>query len=153
MGWAERALETPMATEEKRAWIMLFVTIIGYGSYLVLVLGGARGGPLVLASYVPALLWTIAGMIIAGIVLNIAAAIVALRDAGKTDQRDKEINRLGEHIGQWFVIVGAVLALVFAITAQDAFWIANVVYLAFVLSAITASVAKITAYRRGFQSW
>jgi hypothetical protein len=33
------------------------------------------------------------------------------------------------------------------------FWIANAVYLAFTLSAILGSVARIFAYRRGFQPW
>jgi hypothetical protein len=33
------------------------------------------------------------------------------------------------------------------------FWIANVIYLAFVLSAILGSTAKIFAYRRGFHPW
>ena len=33
------------------------------------------------------------------------------------------------------------------------FWIANVIYLGFVLSGIVASIAKLVAYRRGFQSW
>ena len=32
-------------------------------------------------------------------------------------------------------------------------WIANVIYLCFTLSAVVGSVAKIVAYRRGFQSW
>ena len=142
-----------MANEEKRAWIMAVVAIIGYAIYLALVLGGAAGAPLVQASYVPAMLWTIGGAIVVGIVLNIAAAIIAPADAGKKDQRDKEINRLGEHIGQSFVILGAVLALIFAIAGLAAFWIANVIYLAFVLSSLLASIAKIIAYRRGFQSW
>ena len=142
-----------MAIEEKRAWIMVVVTIIGYVTYLALVLGGAAGAPLVQASYVPAMIWTIVGAIVVSIVLNIAAAVAAPADAGKKDQRDKEINRLGEHIGQSFVILGAVLALIFAIIGLDSFWIANVIYLAFVLSSVLASIAKIIAYRRGFQSW
>ena len=142
-----------MASEEQRAWIMAVVTIVAYGIYLVLVLGAAAGAPLEEADYIPAMLWTIVGSIVAGIVLNILAAILSPREAGRKDQRDKEIHRLGEHIGQSFVILGAVLALVFAITGLDAFWIANVIYLAFVLSSILASVAKIVAYRRGFQSW
>jgi NADPH:quinone reductase-like Zn-dependent oxidoreductase len=33
----------------------------------------------------------------------------------------------------------------------DHFWIANAVYLAFVLSALLGSTAKVIAYRRGFQ--
>jgi len=142
-----------MAGEERRAWIMLGVTIVAYGIYLAVVLGGRQGDPLVQAPFVPALVGTIVGAIVASIVLNILAAVVWPREAGRTDQRDKEINRLGEHIGQSFVIVGAVLALVFAITGIAAFWIANVIYLAFVLSSILASVAKIVAHRRGFQSW
>ncbi|WP_104164936.1 carbon starvation CstA family protein [Cryobacterium sp. N22] len=142
-----------MASEEQRACIMAVVTIVAYGIYLVLVLGAAAGAPLEEAAYIPAMLWTIVGSIVAGIVLNILAAILSPREAGRKDQRDKEIHRLGEHIGQSFVILGAVLALVFAITGLDAFWIANVIYLAFVLSSILASVAKIIAYRRGFQSW
>jgi hypothetical protein len=140
-----------MAIEEKRAWIMVVTTVLAYTGYLVVVLAG--DGPLAQADYVPALLWTIGGAILATILANIAVGIASPGDAGKTDQRDKEINRLGEHIGQSFVILGAVLALLFAITGLAAFWIANVIYLAFVLSSILGSVAKIIAYRRGFQSW
>jgi MFS family permease len=141
-----------VATEEKRAWIMVVVAIAGYGAYLALVLASAAGGPLVEASYVPALAWTIVGGILAGIVLNIIVGIVS-EEHGRKDQRDKEINRLGDNIGQSFVILGAVLAMIFAITGVAAFWIANVIYLAFVLSAILGSIAKIIAYRRGFQTW
>jgi MFS family permease len=131
---------------------MVVVAIVGYGAYLTLVLGSAAGGPLVDASYVPALIWTIAGAILAGIVLSIVVGILS-GEHGRKDQRDREINRLGDNIGQSFVILGAVLAMVFAITGLAAFWIANLIYLAFVLSAILGSIAKIIAYRRGFQTW
>jgi hypothetical protein len=41
-----------------------------------------------------------------------------------------------------------------ALAEWDHFWIANVIYLTFVLSAVVGSVAKIFAYRQGgFQSW
>ena len=33
------------------------------------------------------------------------------------------------------------------------FWIANAIYLAFGLSSLLGSAAKIVAYRRGFQPW
>jgi hypothetical protein len=35
----------------------------------------------------------------------------------------------------------------------DYFWIANVLYLCFTLSAVLSSIAKIFAYRRGFHPW
>lgn len=50
-------------------------------------------------------------------------------------------------------MIGALAALVLALAEADHFWIANVIYLAFALSAVLGSVAKIFAYRRGFQSW
>jgi hypothetical protein len=58
-----------------------------------------------------------------------------------------------EFIGQSFVVLGGVGALVMSIAEADYFWISNAIYLTFVLSAIVASVAKIVAYRRGLPSW
>ena len=42
--------------------------------------------------------------------------------------------------------------LLFALAELDPFWIANVIYLG-LLSAVLASVTRIVAYRRGFQTW
>lgn len=139
--------------EEKRAWIMVVVTVFGYAAYLIVVLGRAGSGPLVDIPYVAALLWTIGAAIAASIVLHIAAAAASPRDAGRKDQRDREIGRFGEHIGQSFVVIGGVAALVMAMAELDHFWIANTVYLAFVLSSLLGSIAKIAAYRWGFQTW
>ncbi|UUV36415.1 hypothetical protein NQK81_37330 [Amycolatopsis roodepoortensis] len=139
--------------EEKRAWIMVVVTVFGYAAYLIVVLRRAGSGPLVDIPYVAPLLWTIGAAIAASIVLNVAAAITSPRDAGRKDQRDREIGRFGEYIGQSFVVIGGVAALVMAMAELDHFWIANTVYLAFVLSSLLGSIAKIAAYRWGFQAW
>ena len=48
---------------------------------------------------------------------------------------------------------GAVAALAMSMAELDHFWIANVIYLAFGLSALLGYFAKIAAYRRGFQQW
>jgi len=40
-----------------------------------------------------------------------------------------------------------------AMAEFDYFWIANVIYLMFVLSSLLGSTAKIIAYRGGFQPW
>ncbi|MFD5245394.1 hypothetical protein ACFWIW_12655 [Amycolatopsis sp. NPDC058340] len=139
--------------EEKRAWIMVVVTICAYAAYLIVVLGRAGSGPLVDVPYVATLLWTIGAAIAASIVLNVAAAIASPRDAGRKDQRDREIDRFGEYIGQSFVVIGGVAALVMAMAELDHFWIANAVYLAFVCASLLGSIAKIAAYRWGFQAW
>jgi hypothetical protein len=87
------------------------------------------------------------------IVVNIVVAAVWRDGANERDQRDREIHRLGEYIGQSFLVVGGVAALGMALADWDTFWIANVLYLGFVLSAVVGSVAKLVAYRRGFQTW
>ncbi|MEC3977141.1 hypothetical protein [Amycolatopsis sp. H20-H5] len=142
-----------MAYEEKRAWIMAVVAVAAYAVYLAVVLARASGRPLAEVPYVTALLWTVGAAILATIVLNIVARIASPRDSGRADQRDREIGRFGEHLGQSFVVLGAVAALVMALAEVRYFWIANAVCLAFFLSAILGSAAKIVAYRRGFQPW
>ncbi|MER5624790.1 hypothetical protein ABT061_27530 [Streptosporangium sp. NPDC002544] len=142
-----------MSSEEKSAWIMGVVAVCGYAAYLVLVLGRADGVPLTEVPYVSTMLWSIGAAIVVSIVLRIAVAIASPKDAGKKDQRDREIYRFGEYTGQSFVVIGGVAALGMSLAELDHFWIANVVYLMFVLSAVVGSIAKIFAYRRGFWPW
>ncbi len=135
---------------------MLIVTIGAYVVYLSVILGGT--GELAGRPYVVPMLWTIGGAIVANIVVTIITAIVrgiATRNPEKDqkDQRDREIYRFGERAGQWFVVVGAVGAVVLAMFQAPYFWIANAIYLGFVLSAILAAVTKIVAYRRGVAAW
>jgi cell division protein FtsW (lipid II flippase) len=113
----------------------------------------AGGMPLADVPYIAPLLWTVGASIAASIALHAVFGILSPRDAGKKDQRDREIYRFGEYIGQSFLVIGGVAALLMAMTETDYFWIANVIYLAFVLSAVLGSIAKIVAYRRGFQPW
>lgn len=142
-----------MAYEEKSAWIMAAVTIVTYLWYLKTILGRAAGVPLAEVPYAATLLWTVGVAVVLIVIAHIVTAATAPRDAGKRDQRDREINRFGEYIGQSFVVVGGVAALGMALMELDHFWIANVIYLCFALSAVLGSVAKIFAYRRGFRQW
>lgn len=142
-----------MSFEEKSAWIMGVVATGSYGVYLAILLGMAGTMPLAEVPYVAPLLWTIGASIAASIALHILLGIISPKEAGKKDQRDREIYRFGEYIGQSFVVIGGVAALLLAMAEVDHFWIANVIYQTFVLSAILGSVAKIVAYRRGFQPW
>ena len=140
-----------MTYEEKRAWILLVVSVAAYVIYLVVVLGRVGGGGLGDVDYVGPLLWSVGGAIGAGIVGGIVAGMP--KGARQKDERDREIGRFGEYIGQSFVVIGGVGALLMAMFEVGYFWIANTVYLCFFLSAILGSIAKIVAYRRGFQSW
>ncbi len=128
-----------MTTAERRAWSLAVTSLIAYAVSLLLLLAGV--------SYVPALLSTVGGAIVVNMVTGMTFG------GGKADQRDREIGRFGEHIGQSLVVAGAVGALVLALFEARYSWIANVIYLGFVLSAVLGSVAKIFAYPRGFHPW
>jgi hypothetical protein len=143
-----------MSYEEKGTWIYLIVSVTGYAVYLFLVLPEfLRGVPVGEIDYVPAMLWTIGGAIVAAIVVRILVEIVFPSGSTRGDVRDKEIGRLGERVGNAFVVVGAVGALLLAMSEAGYFWIANVVYLCFVLSAILSSVTRVVVYRRGVPTW
>lgn len=144
-----------MSSEEKSTWIMGVVAIGGYLVYLFVILGAANSSaaPLPEVDYVPAMLWTIGGAIVVSIVLHIIVGIFTPRAEAKKDQRDREIYATSERIGQSFLVVGGVAAMLLAMFELGYFWIANVLYLCFVLSAILSCTARIIGYRRGFQSW
>ena len=69
--------------------------------------------------------------------------------AEKPDERDRAIERLGVQVGQAFLIIGGLSALLMALAEWEWFWIANVLYFGFALSGILEGISKVTAYRRG----
>ena len=142
-----------MAFEEKSAWIMGIVSVVAYAAYAFIVLELGRAMPLAEVDYVPAMLGTIGAAIVVSILLHIIVGIASRRDVGKKDQRDRQIYRMGEYVGQSFVVAGAIAAMLLAMFELPHFWIANVLYLAFVLSAILGTIAKLVSYRRGMPAW
>lgn len=142
-----------MPFDEKSAWIMAVLAAAMYSAYVAVILGRADDSPLAEVPYVSTMLWAMGASIAASIVLHALVAGASPNDCNKKDQRDKEIGRFGDHSGQSFVVIGGLAALGMSMAELSHFWIANVIYLAFVLSAILGSVTKIFAYRRGFQSW
>ncbi|GAA4911059.1 hypothetical protein GCM10023405_36810 [Streptomonospora salina] len=132
-----------MSLEEKRVWSYAAVALAVAAVYFAVILArlpGAEAGEL---SYVRPMLVAIG----AGIVLNMLAAP---RSTEPWDERDARIRRRGEHIGFYVLAGGTAAALALTLAQSAHFWIANTLYLTFVLNALTSSAAKIAAYRRGF---
>jgi hypothetical protein len=142
-----------MTHEEKRAWIRLVVAVLGYATYVVIVVSREDGHRLASTPYAGALLWTVGAAIVASIVAEIAMGVVNPGASRVKDERDREIGRLGETVGQSFVVIGAVAAMLMAMADWDRFWIANVIYLCFVLSAILGGITKVIVYRKSFPRW
>ena len=136
-----------MSFDEKNSWVYLVTAIAAYATYLILL--GALGP----ASYVPALLWTVGGAIAVNILASIVISAMNPREARQRDARDREIKAFGERVGQAFVVIGAVAALVLALFEAPWFWIANAIYAGFVLSAIVGSLATLAGYRKGVPAW
>ena len=140
-----------MTHQEKRAWILLVTSVVSYIVYAVVIVGRARGRQLPDVAYATTMLWTIGAAIAASIVVDIVTS--GPRRSRLTDVRDRQIGRLGDYIGQSFVIIGATAGMLMAMAGWHRFWIANVIYLGFVLSAVLGSIAKIGMYRGRLPQW
>jgi drug/metabolite transporter (DMT)-like permease len=145
--------EQIMTLEERRAWIRLVVAVAAYGAYVVVVSGRAGGQPLAEVPYAAALVWSVGAAIVAAIVVEVVTGAANPRASLVKDVRDREIGRLGDRVGQSFVVIGAVAAMLMAMAEWDRFWIANVIYLCFALSAVLGNVTKVIVYRRSFPQW
>lgn len=139
-----------MSSEEKSTWISVVVGVAVAVVYFATVLAKVPGTDVATIAYVWPMLTAIGVGIAATIVLTIVAAVLSPKEAGKTDERDKQINRRGEYVGFYVMSVAATVPLGLAMAEIEQFWIANSLYLAFVLAALASSVVKIVAYRRGF---
>jgi cell division protein FtsW (lipid II flippase) len=142
-----------MSFEEKGVWTFGVVTLLAYLGYVVVVLAEARAVPLVEVDYVWPMVISIGVAVVAYVIGIIVISAASPADAGRKDERDRQIYQRGEYIGQSMVVIGGMVALVMAWFELDYFWIANALYLFFVLAALLASAAKLAAYRSGFDGW
>ena len=150
---SDSSFAAAMTQEERNVWVFSLVTVVSFVTYVVVIASRAQDVPLVHVAYVAPMLWTIGGAILVSIVATIVVSLVWRADIGHKDERDKEINRIGEYTGQSFLVIGGLAGLILAMLEADWFWIANAIYLGFVLSAMLGSLTKIVLYRRGLPSW
>ena len=138
-----------MAFEEKSAWVYAVIAAAFPVAYFVVVLGQLPRTAASDIAFQGPLIGVIVGAIVVTIVAHIAIAIAAPEDANKRDQRDKEIYRYGEYVGGLVTGVAAVVPLILTMLKVEHVWIASTIYLAFVMGAVSGSIAKVVAYRRG----
>jgi hypothetical protein len=141
--------EGAVSYEEKGTWVYLVTSASAYAVYLAIIAGRLAGAPAAQVPYVAVLLWTAGASIVASIVGRTLVETVRPSDSRRGDVRDRDVSRFGEHASRWFLVAGAAAGLVMAMAKVDYFWIANVIYLGFVLWAVAGSVLKLVAYRRG----
>jgi hypothetical protein len=137
-----------MSYDERGTWVYLVTSAGAYLVYLAIVLGRVLSTPVEHVSYVAVLLWTTAASILASTVGRTLVQTAAPGER-RSDVRDKEIYRFGEYASRWFVVAGSAAGFAMALARWDYFWIANAIYLGFVLWAVAGSVVKVAAYHRG----
>ncbi|MBO1901789.1 hypothetical protein J4H92_07470 [Leucobacter weissii] len=142
-----------MGYGERNTWVGMVVGLLGLIVYIAWIGPQAGAGPVEEIDWVGPMLWTIGGAIAIAVVGGILWSIVAgMRDPEERhieDVRDREIARLGDRVGQAFLVIGMLGALVLCAARADWFWIANALYLAFALSAIIGGIARVIVYRGG----
>jgi len=138
-----------MSYEEKGTWVYLVACVGAYGAYLVIVLSRLASTPAAEVPYAWVLLWTTVASVLASTLGRTLVETASPSDSRQRDVRDKEIYRFGEYASRWFIVAAAAAAFFMALAKWDYFWIANVIYLGFVLWAVVGSAIKLVAYRRG----
>jgi uncharacterized membrane protein len=138
-----------MSFEEKGTWISLALAIVIPAIYFTHVLGQVGQTPVAEIAYARPLVTAIIAAIVAAIVAHIVVAMAKPSEADQKDERDKRINRFGEYVGGIVLGVAVAGVLVLTLLEVEHFWIANAIYAAFILSAVTSSTVKLVAYRRG----
>lgn len=138
-----------MSYEERGVWAQLLSFGGGYVAYLAIVVPRLLHTPVAQVAYLPALVVTTLGAVVVGALARSAVEFARPSDTGTADVRDREIKRFGEHSSRWCVVGGAVGGIIGANAHWAYFWIANVIWLGFVLWALVDSVFRLVAYRRG----
>lgn len=138
-----------MSYAEKGTWVYGLVSLLVWAGYVVTVTNRADGGPLTEVPYVAPLLWAVGLSILANVLGRVLVEVVRPSESSLADERDRDIERRGEHVAG--IVLGAAVVgpLVLALTQAPHFWIANAIYTAYVISAVVGSAVKAAAYRRG----
>ena len=138
---------------EKSNWVVLVVGVPTLLVYLATVVPQVLGEPMTEVAWVQPMIVAMVAFVVANVLGNVVAAATNPREADKSDERDRQINRLGASVGNWVLIAGAFVALVLAMARADHFWIANALLLGGIAGSLVSAVTRIAAYRRPFQAW
>ncbi len=139
-----------MGFEEKNQWAYGLAALLVGGTYFAwLFTKVANADAVADISYVRTLLWAIGAGIVANMVFGMFARASNPKEADKTDERDRNVGRFADQIT--YIIFASLIVGPFALALADAdtFWIANAIYGAYVLAAVTGVVARSVIYRKG----
>lgn len=139
-----------MTFKEKSAWISFVTILLVFGWYFfnafsLIAVGETHGGRMI-----HLLLVAMGTFIALEVVLHIAAAVLAPKDANPTtDERERLIALKATRIAFYVLVVGALLAAATLHHGADKFTMANAVLFAVVVAELTKYGSQILFFRRG----
>ena len=150
-----------MPFEEKTTWVSVVIGLLVPVVYFATVLPQLAETPAADIAYQKPLVIAVVASIILIIIGSIAMAVAtavgaeitgtgSVDDIDRKDERDVSIGRRGDVVGYYVASTGAVAALILTMLEQDYFWIANTLFLSFVVAGLVSGIVKLRAYRRGF---
>lgn len=141
-----------MVYQERAAWAGLISSVVSAALYLYLLLG-FRADPIEQSDWLWAMLWAIGAGVVLTAVLTIVWGLIAGRNdpaaASVTDIRDRDISRLGGRVEHAFLVLAGLAVIALCAFRVDVFWIAQVMFTGFAVSAFVGGIARVIAYRRG----
>lgn len=142
-----------MGYYERNTWTQVATTVIVLAIYIPWTLSTLPEGAADGNEWLWRMMWVIMGGVGATIVGSIIWGIVAgarKEDASsRADERDIRITQAGERVGQAFLVLGGIAAIVMCAMAVHPFWIAQTIFAGFALSALIGGIASLIMYRVG----
>ncbi len=142
-----------MGYGERNSWAALLASAASITTYAAIIGAQLGSRPVGTIDWFWPMLWTIvggiAGWIVISTVLSTVAGVRDPADARVEDVRDRDIARLGGRVGQAFLVVAMLGGLLLCAATAQWFWIANVLYAGFALSAVLDCITRVVVYRRG----
>src|SRR4030042_6358747 len=96
-----------MAFLEKSNWVVLVVGVPTLLIYAALVVPQVLGKPIAEVSWVQPMIFAIVAFIVANVLGNVVAAASNPSEPDKNDDRDREMDHVGERVGSWLILGGS----------------------------------------------
>lgn len=139
-----------MPMREKRAWFVVLVNLAVYGFYFTTLAVALADGEASHAHFMGLMFKSIVLLVVVLIVLNIAAAAMAPKDAQTPeDEREKLIAWRSSHFAFFVLSAAGALAIMAIYFGVDGFLTANGLFLAMVIAEIARNAMQIYYFRRG----
>lgn len=137
-----------MSYAERNLWVQGVVSVVMLAIYVPVVLPH----PPTDGSWLWGMLWAIGTSVSAVTVLsicwNLAAGVRRGTDT-RPDERDRLIGRVSDRVGQAFVVIAVIIAIVMCAGAAPMFWIAHTLFFGMAVSGVVACASALVMYRTG----